>query len=294
LFVFQGEDLKTQYLSMRRQRGFSIVEIMVSLVIGMVVVAAVLFTYLGTGTAGRSQTALSQMNEDVMVAFSLLARDLQMAGYSEPNGIVATGGGGTATFGRLFTGRAVFGCETPPVDPKATPGIACSVAGGTVTHIVEINYQATPVNSVQSGGTPTDCIGNPLTISGTYYVSNNRYYVTPTVATGRPELHCTSAGRPPQPLVENVQAMKLWFGEADAADPRRAVRYVPSSVVADWGRVNSVRICLLMRSAEPVLDSDDPVSAAYTDCEGNLVTPTDRRIYRAFFSTVALRNRIGF
>ncbi len=285
-----------RYLGSRRhvQRGMSIVEIMVSLVIGAVVVAAVLFSYLGSGITGKSQSALAQMNEDATAAFSIMARDIQMAGYSEPNGISASAAGGTATFGRLFTGAAIFGCETAVSAPSATGNMTCSVGGGTTTHAIEVSFQATPVNSIpSSGGTPTDCLGNSLAISGTFYVATNRYYVTPTVATARPELHCASSGNAGQPLVENVEAMKLWFGEADAADPRRAVRYVSAASVVDWGRVISVRMCLLMRSVDPVLDPDDPVAANYTDCDGAVVAITDRRLYQSFFSTVALRNRMG-
>lgn len=267
---------------------------MVSLVIGMVVVSAVLFSYLGSGITGKSQSALAQMNEDVMIAFSVMSRDLQMAGFSEPNGITVSAPGGTATFGRLFTGRAVFGCDRALIAPNATNAVTCSTSGATTTHSIEVNYQATAVNSVPNGaGVPTDCLGNGLSISGTYYISSNRYYVTPTAVSLRPELHCASSGQSGQPLVENVEAMKLWYGEANAIDPRRAVRYIPASSVGDWGRVISVRVCMLMRSAEPVLEADDPVGATYTDCDGVSVTPTDRRMYRAFFSTVALRNRMG-
>jgi type IV pilus assembly protein PilW len=282
--------------SRRSQRGLSIIEVMVSLVIGMVVVAAVLFSYLGSGITGRSQSALAQMNEDATAAFSIMARDIQMAGFSEPSGVVASAPGGTATFGRVFTGSAIFGCEPPIANAAATGNMTCSTAAGasTATHSIEVSYQATPVNSIPNAtGTPTDCLGNALSISGTYYVSTNRYYVDSTTSTLPTELYCSSRGNSGQPLVENVQAMKLWFGEAVAADPRRAVRYVRASDVVDWGLVVSVRMCLLMRSVDPVLDPDDPVAANYTNCEGATVASTDRRLYQAFFSTVALRNRMG-
>jgi type IV pilus assembly protein PilW len=280
--------------SRQSQRGLSIIELMVAMVIGMVVVAAVLFSYLGSGVTGRSQSALAQMNEDAMAAFSIMSRDIQMAGFSEPNGIVAPVPGGVATFGRVFTGAAIFGCETKINNPAATGSMSCSVGGGTATHSSEVSFQATAVNSIpDSSGVPTDCLGNALALSGGAYVATNRYYTaTSTTSLGR-ELYCSSSGNSGQPLVENVEAMKLWFGEADAADPRRAVRYVVASDVVDWGRVVSVRMCMLMRSADPVLESDDPVAANYTDCDGGSVASPDRRLYRAFFSTVALRNRMG-
>jgi type IV pilus assembly protein PilW len=281
--------------SPRAQHGTSIIEVMVGLVIGLVVVGAVLFSYLGSGLTGRSQGAVSQMSEDAMAAFSIMSRDIQMAGFSEPNGIVAGGPGTPATFGRLFTGAAIFGCETPITNPSAAGSIACDVGGSTSTHAFEVSFQATPVNSIpNAAGVPTDCMGNGLALSGAIYESSNRYYVTPTAGSLRPELHCASPGNAGQPLVENVEAMKLWFGEADPADPRRAARYVAASSVSDWGRVVSMRMCLLMRSADPVLDADSPASAGYTDCDGVAAVSTDRRLYQAFFSTIALRNRMEF
>lgn len=277
-----------------RQGGLSLVEVMVSLVIGIFVVGAVLMNFIGSGTTGRQQGSLSQLSEDAHVAFSMLARDLQMAGYSDPTGVAVVGSATTASFGRNYSGLPVFGCIRHFTDPAAATGaVACASSGSTATHSIEVNYEATPVNSLQtSGGVPTDCMGNALTISGTFYVASNRYYVTTTAATSRPELVCSSAGQTGQAVVENVQSMVLWYGLAETADSRRAVRYVKANNVTDWGTVVSVRVCLLMRSADAVLGSED--YATYTDCDGASVTPTDRRIYRAFFSTVALRNRAGF
>jgi hypothetical protein len=32
----------------------------------------------------------------------------------------------------------------------------------------------------------------------------------------------------------------------------------------------------------------------YTDCSGSSQTASDRRLYKTFFSTMALRNKVGF
>lgn len=286
--------LRNNTRSRRHQRGMSIIELMVSVVIGLFVVSAVLVNYLGSGVTGRQQGSLAQLSEDAQLAFNLLARDIQMAGYSDPTGTATVGTATVATFGRLYSGNAVFGCERVFNDAAANAGSAtCATTGSTATHAIEVNYQATSRNSIlSSSNVPTDCLGNELTISGSYYVASNRYYITATTATSRPELHCVSPGRSAQPLIENVESMVFWYGEADSVDPRRAVRYVKAGSVVDWGRVVSVRICLLMRSAAPVLSSDDYLS--YTDCEGTTQTSADKRLYRAFYSTVTLRNKAGY
>jgi type IV pilus assembly protein PilW len=289
--------------SPRSQRGLSMVELLVSMVIGLVVVGAVVVTYTSTGASGARQNALGQMAEDVQLAFSLLARDLQMAGYSEPTAIMMTGGaGGPATFTKKYNRRALFACATPMTSANVAlagddDAVTCvAPPASTASHSLVVNYEANDYNVVLNGGTPTNCLGSAastVTVGAvTYRFASNRYYVSTSATTGRPELSCAGPGAAGQPLVENVEAMRLWMGEGNAANPHRPVRYVAPNLVGDWGAVVVVRICLLMRSAEPVLSAED--SATYTDCSGATATSADRRMRRAFFSTVALRNKTAY
>lgn len=286
-----------------RQRGATLIELMVSMVIGLFVVAAVLVMYLGSGSTSTLQTQVSQMTEDAQIGFAQLSRDIQMAGYSEANGKVV-GAGGTATFVRPAIARPVFGCTTAftdvigPVD--TVTAATCSVAGNPG---IQVTYQATSLTSVLSAaGVPVDCQGNAITVTadatfGNIYLTSNRYFVSGT------DLHCASQSAAASlPIVQDVQAMQVWYGIAtDWAEGMLATRtpryYVLATPPApDWTKVVSVRICLLMRTAEPVFTTDDVNAglAAYTDCDGTAATSADRRMYRAFFTTVALRNKIGY
>ena len=57
-----------------------------------------------------------------------------------------------------------------------------------------------------------------------------------------------------------------------------------------WGKVLSVRICVLVRSENPVAPDAD--SARYDDCQGGRdVAAPDLRLRRAYSTTVVLRNR---
>lgn len=285
--------------SRRLQRGMSLIEILVSLVIGLVVVGAVLVNYSSTGLTGARNAAVGQMTEDAQLAFSLIARDLQMAGYSEPTAIAPPAvPGQPSTFARKYSGRSVFACANNFANAQAALAAATyedntTCAAGAGSHSVVANFQATKDNTiVNAANVPTDCLGNALTpVAGGFYMSSNRYYVANS-ASGRPELHCAAPGQAGQPLIENVHTMRIWLGEANAASPRNAVRYVTPDLVGDWGRVVSARICVLMRSAEPVLTSED--TDQYLDCTGTAATSPDRRLYRAFFSTVSFRNKTAF
>lgn len=283
--------------SLKAMQGVSLVEVMVTLVIGIVVVGAVLVSLMSSGKAGRQQAAFAEMNENAQVASGIIGRDLLLAGYARPTGL----GVGVSTFTRTYSGRAVFACDSGFSSPSTTGSVSC--AGSGTAPALEVVYEADTTNTVPtSAGVPSDCLGNGLTAeSGGHYLTYNRYYVL-TGSTGRPELHCASRlGNAGQPLVDNVERMKIWLGEANAADPRTIVRYVTPGNVTDWGRVVSVRLCLLMRSSEAVLDAGETTDAAtnaallsYLDCDGATQSSSDQFLRRAYFTTTTLRNKMAF
>lgn len=267
------------------------VEVMISLVIGLVVVGAVLVSFASSGQTGRQQSAYAQMNEDAQIALGTLSRDLLLAGYAQPTAVNTA----SATFVRTYANRPVFGCDSGFVSPSTTGSVSCNATG--TLPALEIVYEADLASTVPtSTGLPSDCLGAALTAqvtgSVTFYIARNRYYLA-TGNTGKPELHCASdrAGATGQPLVENVEGMKLWYGEANAAAPRQVVRYVQAASVADWNYIVSVRACVLVRSSDPVpLDETNPT---YLDCDGTSQTVTDRYLRRSYFTTTSLRNKMA-
>ena len=274
-------------LRYRRMQGLSLVEVMVSLVIGLVVVGAVLVSYITAGTTGRQQAAYAEMNENAQLALTLIARDLLLAGFATPTGVAAGG----LSFTRTYASRPVFGCRTGFASPSTMGAVACGTSGSDALEVV---YQADGANSVPTAsGVPTDCLGNGLADAGGVFLAYNRYYLASS-SSGRSELHCASRqGAGGQPLVDNVEGMSVWYGEANAGSPRTLARYVRADVVSDWGRVLSVRVCLLMRSSEAVLASGED-TVTYLDCDSAQQTSSDGFVRRAFFSTTTLRNKMAF
>ena len=281
------------------QRGLSLVEILVSLVIGLVVVGAVLVSYLGTGTSGQQQSAYSQMTEDAQLTFTIINRDLLNAGYGTPAGWA----GGTSTFSRAYVSGtpnfAVFGCDSGFADPGAT-SLACT---STLSASLSVAYEADAVTTVPtSGGTPTDCLGGQLpqtsvvvgTATITYYLARNRYHVATNATTTIPELYCTTPNTARQPVAENVESMKIWYG-VEGGTAKQVGAYVNAAGVTDWNRVISVRVCLLMRSRDEIFTAEDlAIRNTYLNCDGASTALPDRRARRAFFSTTTLRNRQSF
>ncbi len=279
--------------------GFSLIELMISMVIGLAVVGAVLVSTIGSSKASLFQTAYAGMNEDAQIGLSILTRDLQMTGYSQPTALTSDGAASptySLTSSTLGTSTFVFGCDTGFADPRAAV-LAC---GTGTTAAFEVAYEADGDNTVlTSGGVPSDCLGNGIP-GAAPYVARNRYFIS-SGNSGRPELYCASnnSANTAQPLIENIENMKIWYGVSVAASPTQVVRYVTATQIAtlgagapaEWGRVVSARVCVLVRSAERVLSSGD-LTLTYLDCDSASQTSADGYLRRAYFATASVRIRM--
>ena len=265
-----------------RQSGFSLIELMISMVIGMVVVGAVFAAYLGMGTSSRSSRALAQMTEDVSLAMNVLRSHVSMAGYSAPTGRDANG------FTLNYNGMAIKGCQSRFTDTGASiDTLACSGLGSDA---IAVAYEADNTHAIVNDiGQPLDCLGNGITIGGGFYVSYSRFFVNGN------QLFCRGPGSDtPQALVENIVDMEVLYGVASGAEPNHVAYYARAGNAGemtndDFNNVISARICLVVASENEVMDN----ITSYIDCQGNEDTPTDKRMYRAFTSTMVLQNRMG-
>lgn len=93
---------------------------------------------------------------------------------------------------------------------------------------------------------------------------------------------------PGEAVVEGVENMQLVYGVQNG---NGTLQYSPASSIADWNRVVSVRIALLLRSVEDNVRKD-PDAELY-DLNGTWIDPADdRRLRQVFTATIALRNGI--
>ncbi len=282
----------------RGQTGRSLIEIMVSLAIGAVILAAILVTVSGTGLSGRRSDVQSRLNDEGQIALNILASSVRMAGYWTPPEPLAS----------LDPEEPlVRGCVNGFANPTAGTfeALTCDPAGLGAS--IAVRYDA-----AQPGVVVRDCLGNTA-IPATGRVEN-RYYVATSAASGNPALFCfgNGGGAAPQPLVDNVETMVIRYGLSQvstapipaqmpfmrSAYTGNTAQYVDASgvvncptggAVADsWCAVTAVRICIVVRSENNVADE---AGLRYIDCDGNEVSQPDRRVRRVMMTTVNLRNR---
>lgn len=300
--------------SRRQARGLTLVELMVALTLGLVVVGVVLANYLSARQAQRTSVALSRMTEDATAAFSVMRRYVAMAGYSTVDNATPTG------LSRAYTGQAVFGCSHGFVNALAreVTDLTCTAADGTERpDALAVVYQATLANSLpgrRTGGPqePTDLMGQvlhastapPYLAQARFLVSNNGLQIAGNGGTTTPPAagaNLPAAGE----LLGNVVDMRVWYGlssvNANGRPDQIVNRYVEATDIgavtqADWRTVTAVRVCLLMVSEGAVFDAPTPYypcQAATNAAAANTVTPGDRRLYRAYTTTIHLPNRLG-
>ena len=334
------------------QSGLTLVELLVSLVIGLIIVLAATSSYLGASSASKLAEQQSRMNEDAQEALTLLAQQIRMAGanplqnYKNKSGdfrnpvYCATNttdcparNAANTIFNDAIDDDATLGfyvlrgCDGSFSNVKTAnnlPTLTCVDAVTTQPDSIAITYEADRYNTpASSGGLPTDCLGNTLTggtaqvldaatgaakTSDTYYVADNRYFIGTSSAITAPSLYCKGSGNVnAQPLVENVEDLQLTYGVADPSNTGNFAiagyldayglrhdntKLASLSETDRWKQVLAVRICVVIRSADPVLP--DSGSARYVQCDGTVNTnPPDLRLRKAYSTTVLLRNRGG-
>lgn len=66
---------------MQKQSGFTLVEIMIALVIGLIVVAAIISMYGATAKSGSDTIKSSRLNHDLEAVMALMINDIKRSGY---------------------------------------------------------------------------------------------------------------------------------------------------------------------------------------------------------------------
>ncbi|MEE4380295.1 MAG: PilW family protein [Candidatus Competibacteraceae bacterium] len=253
----------------KRQRGLTLVEIMVALTLGLLLIAGLLQLFVGSRQTYRAQENLSRLQENGRYALEYVNRTLRLAGYRSRE---------TIEEGEIFEDKFEVSTNT---DQRPIWGADDSTNPDPDPDTVHINFEGEQ-NTLQ--GDVIDCLGRVAPID---LASRN------TLSLAGTDLQCTSiinAVTSTQTIVEGVEDFQVLYGE-DTNGNEVANRYVPEGDVGNMNNVVSVRVCLLLRTEDDNLAVEP---STYVDCQGTnpLPTATDRRFRRAFTTTISLRNRL--
>jgi type IV pilus assembly protein PilW len=253
-----------------RARGFTLIEVMIAVAIGLFLTTVIATLFVNSRTGYNTTDEISRMQENMRFAYQLLTRTVHLTGYRSSPNAPAMG-----EFG-LFIGGAI-----------ALNGTNDDVNGSDT---LTVRYQG----SGAPDGSIVDCSG--VEIRGGEMVTN--VFSIGARPDGSLALFCDrSTDLNPDvirsEIVPDVQAMHILYGEdTDTGVLTDFVvdRYVPRAGVGDMDNVRSVRIALLFQTTNAGTRND--LDARTYDLNGAAVGPfNDARVRRLVNWTFNLRNR---
>ena len=221
-----------------RQAGFTLVEMMVAVTIGMIVLFGMTATFVNLKNTFRSQDKLGTLQDNERLALTFLTNSINEAGYyPDPKS--------------ASTITASVAPTTSPASPGGTmpagAGVFGTADGGAATSPESLQ---TAYASLSTDGL-ISCIGTSYAGSATVAATvRNIYYVDPTtnslmcrvLVNGLGTDAMANAGTP-QVLVTGVSKMAVLYGLAPAGS-MQVNEYVSPGTVTAWNTVKAVRITL--------------------------------------------------
>lgn len=235
-----------------QEKGFTLIEMMIAMVMGLILIAGALSIFLGTKQGYRMEQGMSLMQSTGRAALDFLSRDLSMAGFPQSSAI-----------------------------ESFIPAMTLD-GGGSNSDRFAVRYRAT--SDCLGAATPVYADGIQYT-KNMYFIQNNAL-VCRTLA----ENDSTIAETAIIQGIENMQL--LYGEDTDATDGvTNATKYVSAGNVTNWGNVVSVKFGLLVNSQSDIAGTNDG-TAYTLQGQTQIVAANDHMRRRAYSTTVVVRNRM--
>lgn len=304
----------------RTQRGRTLIELMVSIAIGLGIVVALVAVFANASKVARVSQQIGEVETVSATMIGTIGPAIQMAGFGE---IVSSMPTGSAT---LFDGPAVMGCTSGSFRNPAAGDFGCVAAAGASDALM-VRFQSDNVRASRQTANPIrDCLGYNAAVQTGGAAS------AAAAGVGRPivtnafrvnaagELACFGSGAgSEQPLLGGIEEFKAYFGFDDAgfAQTRRTGYPSPapsatsirsadwinalaaaSPDVSPWASVVAVHLCVRVRTAEPSIGVQPtqtfpicPRNAGEVDAPLPQATATDGAVRRLYLQTFTVQAR---
>jgi type IV pilus assembly protein PilW len=246
-----------------RQRGLTVVELLVALVLSLLLMTGIIQVFLASKQTYATNEAMSVLQENGRFALEFIARSVRIGGYVEPTAL------------SLGTPLAVQG--------SGCTGLCTENGNGNASDQLAIAFQ--PPRDPATG-TRQDC--------GGMTVADQRILVN-VFRVQNGSLRCSSYQHTPYQLlsqnvelVSGIDRLQVLYGINTQGDLDSANQYVSADRVADWGQVRAVRVAVLANSLSPV--SPAPPARPYILLDATPVSFDDRLARQIFTSTIQLKN----
>jgi type IV pilus assembly protein PilW len=313
--------------SRRLQRGLTLVELMVALVVGLLVALAATAVYLSTTTTTRSTLSASELGETGQLALEAIGREIRRAGFypaqvsTAAQPMLPGSYSNAKDAGNAIYNAGVFGCQGASFNPS-TKACGATVAGApdglVVNYLASSDFGDAAVigihrdcNRAQVSNDPANAAavaaGRPLFVSNRFGLVATSYTLANGASVSTRSLACHGNGAEGAttltPHLAGIEDMVLSYGVYGTANQQTPDRFYTATEVAalgtvngltPWQRVTAVRVCLVARSAEAVRQAEGATARTFRNCRGVDVTLTNsnRTMLRRFESVFAVRNNL--
>ena len=240
-------------------RGFSLVELMVATVLGLIISLAVVRSFMGSKEGFMLTQSNTDMQQNGRFALSFLVEGAQMAGFRPVNSFRNSAFPALGAWGE---GQIIGGTD-----------------GASSADTLRVRFYG------YDDAYMRDCMGN--TVADADLINFN--YVTQEYAVVNENLTCAIDGGAAQILVEGVEKMEVLYG-VDADGDRYTDYYQTATQVGatdQWENVTSVKMFVIARAFDEVLDVDNDRTYRLN---GENHTFNDDMLRDVFTTTVGLKN----
>jgi type IV pilus assembly protein PilW len=262
----------------RRPQGFTLIELMIALTLGLLITGAMVFLFTSSKQSFNTQEGMSQVQEAGRTALRNITRTIRYAGYL-PNPLQDTDP----------TAKFLPPNDLPIVGTDGVPAVSLGISNArTDTDSISITYYGNSDQGIQTclGDNANDDAGNPTLVNVVYYVSSAAATLNSLMCWTRrirditaiqSSSSCTTAlcaTTVGQPLVDGVSSFQILYG-VDSDGDGVANQYLTASNIstnAQWRSVVAVQITLVLQSTN---------------------TGTNNPVSRTYSTTIAIRNRLS-
>jgi type IV pilus assembly protein PilW len=283
----------------RRQRGVTLIELMVGLSIGLLVVAVAMGALMVSRGISSTVSDASGIQQQGAHILRVIGQQLRQAGslYLNPNPTNPPGVTSTDVLSPVvfeIKADANGGGNSFSLQDTLVGGVN-TVTTGFRRYQDNVFFADNATNAViGTDFLARNCVGAPGNDK-----TDERVESIFSFADGN--IRCGGNGATAQPVAQNVAEFLVTYLVQTTDATGLKVQYIkgsdmPTSNAADpvWRRVQGVQVCLVLYGSEPV---SLPAGSSYTDCQGNsvdittLTSPRNNRMHLLFRNTFQLRSQ---
>jgi len=276
-------------MTMLKQKGFSLIELLIAMGLGLFMLAGIIQVTVGSRQSFDVIRAQSIIQESGRFSMSFIGRSSRAAGYLNPGDITTMNGDDyAADLVNLVASNAYWLGQNGFDEGAIVVGADSTDATLTDADTTLDSFTFRMEGDGDATRPLLDCAG--VAIDGTPGIFTRMTFYIDT----NDQLRCDVAGASSVVLVSGVEDMQVLYGVGNASTPNRATRYLTATQMtsADWPYVVAMQIGLMTLSDNTPLDRTGR-DYILLDKAINSTATADGRARQVFTQTIAIRSQLS-